>query len=70
MICRTNFKQIEYEINTLKRCKIDRYDVLERILKIQGVEILSAFTLQPLTDSCAEIGIRPIFFCQERAGVS
>ena len=70
MICRTNFKHIEYEINTLKRCKIDRYDVLEWILKIQGVEILSAFTLQPLTDSCAEIGIRSIFFCQERAGVS
>ena len=70
MICRTNFKQIEYEINTLKRCKIDKYDVLERILKIQGVEIHSAFALQPLTHSCAEIGIRPIFFCQERAGVT
>ena len=36
MICQTNIKQIEYENNTLKRCKIDRYDVLERILKIQG----------------------------------
>ena len=70
MICRTNIKQIEYEKNTLKRCKIDRYDVLERIMKILGVEILSTFALQPLTHLCAEIGICPIFFCQEHAGVT
>ena len=46
------------------------YDVLARILKMQGLEFLSVFPNQPLIDSCAEIGIRPIICRQERTGVN
>ena len=46
------------------------YDVLARILKMQGVEFISAFPNQPLIESCAKIGIRPIICRQERTGVN
>ena len=36
------------------------YDVLAGILKMQGVEFISAFPNQPLIESCAKIGIRSI----------
>ena len=46
------------------------YDVLAGILKMQGVEFISAFPNQPLIESCAKIGIRPIICRQERTGVN
>ena len=50
--------------------KMKGYDVLARILKMQGVEFISAFPNQPLIESCAKIGIRPIICRQERTGVN
>ena len=35
--------------------KMKGYDVLARILKMQGVEFISAFPNQPLIESCAKI---------------
>jgi len=39
------------------------------ILKREGVEVLLAYPLNPLTESCAAAGIRPIIVRQERVGV-
>jgi acetolactate synthase I/II/III large subunit len=39
------------------------------ILKREGVEYLLAYPLNPLTESCAAVGIRPIIVRQERIGV-
>ena len=50
--------------------KMKGYNVLARILKMQGVEFISAFPNQPLIESCAKIGIRPIICRQERTGVN
>jgi acetolactate synthase-1/2/3 large subunit len=39
------------------------------ILKREGVEFLLAYPLNPLTESCAAAGIRPIIVRQERVGI-
>src|SRR5688572_2166129 len=39
------------------------------ILKREGVEYLLAYPLNPLTESCAAVGIRPIIVRQERIGI-
>ena len=44
-------------------------DVIARILKIEGIEYLSAYPTTPIIESAAEIGIRPIICRQERVGV-
>ena len=46
------------------------YEVLARMLQIEGVEFLSAFPAQPLIDVSARIGIRPVICRQERTGVN
>ena len=39
------------------------------ILKREGTEYLLAYPLNPLTESCAAAGIRPIIVRQERVGL-
>src|ERR1700749_2269049 len=39
------------------------------IFKREGVEFLLAYPLNPLTESCAAAGIRPIIVRQERVGI-
>ena len=39
------------------------------IFKREGVEFLLAYPLNPLTESCAAAGIRPIIVRQERIGI-
>ncbi|HUI59032.1 MAG TPA: thiamine pyrophosphate-binding protein, partial [Steroidobacteraceae bacterium] len=43
--------------------------VAAEIMKREGVEYLLAYPLNPLTESCAAAGIRPIIVRQERIGV-
>ena len=43
--------------------------VAAEILKREGVEYLLAYPLNPLTESCAAAGIRPIIVRQERVGI-
>ncbi len=43
--------------------------VAAEILKREGVEFLLAYPLNPLTESCAAAGIRPIIVRQERVGI-
>jgi acetolactate synthase-1/2/3 large subunit len=43
--------------------------ITAQILKLEGVEYLLAYPLNPLTERCAEIDIRPIVVRQERIGV-
>ena len=42
--------------------------VTAEIMKREGVEYLLAYPLNPLTESCAAAGIRPIIVRQERVG--
>ena len=44
-------------------------DAIARILKLEGVEYLSAFPTTPVIEAAVEVGIRPIICRQERAGV-
>ncbi|MDP5878272.1 MAG: thiamine pyrophosphate-binding protein, partial [Dehalococcoidia bacterium] len=44
-------------------------DAIARILKMEGVEYLSAFPTTPVIEAVVEAGIRPIICRQERAGV-
>ncbi len=43
--------------------------VTAEILKREGVEVLFTYPLNPLTESCAAVNIRPIVVRQERVGV-
>src|ERR1700748_2134157 len=43
--------------------------VTAEIMKREGVEYLLAYPLNPLTESCAAAGIRPIIVRQERVGL-
>ena len=42
--------------------------VTAEIMKREGAEYLLAYPLNPLTESCAAAGIRPIIVRQERVG--
>ena len=44
-------------------------DAIARILKLEGVEYLSAYPTTPVIEATAEAGIRPIICRQERVGV-
>ena len=44
-------------------------DAIARILKIEGIENLSAFPTTSLIESAADIGIKPVICRQERVGV-
>ena len=44
-------------------------DAIARILKMEGVEYLSAFPTTPMIEAAAEAGVRPIICRQERVGV-
>ncbi len=44
-------------------------DAIAQILKMEGVEYLSAFPTTPVIEAAAEAGIRPIICRQERVGV-
>ena len=44
-------------------------DVIAQMLKLEGVEFLSAYPTTPLIEAAAEAGIRPIICRQERVGV-
>ncbi len=44
-------------------------DAIAQILKMEGVEYLSAFPTTPMIEAAAEAGIRPIICRQERVGV-
>ena len=44
-------------------------DAIAQILKLEGVEYLSAFPTTPMIEAAAEAGIRPIICRQERVGV-
>ncbi len=44
-------------------------DVAAEIMKREGTEYLLAYPLNPLTESCAAAGIRPIIVRQERIGM-
>src|SRR5579884_3608124 len=43
--------------------------VAAEILKREGVEVLLAYPLNPLTESAAAAGIRPVIVRQERVGI-
>jgi acetolactate synthase I/II/III large subunit len=43
--------------------------VTAQVLKLEGVEYLLTYPLNPLTERCAEVDIRPIVVRQERVGV-
>ena len=44
-------------------------DVIANILKLEGVEYLSAYPTTPVIEAAAEAGIRPIICRQERGCV-
>ena len=44
-------------------------DAIAHILKLEGVEYLSAFPTTPIIESAASLNIRPIICRQERVGV-
>ena len=44
-------------------------DAIAHILKLEGIQHLSAYPTTPLIEAAAEIGIRPIICRQERVGV-
>lgn len=44
-------------------------DLISHILKLEGIEYLSAFPTTPLIEAVTEVGIRPIICRQERVGV-
>ena len=44
-------------------------DIIAEILKIEGINYLSAFPTTNMIESAAKIGIKPIICRQERAGV-
>ncbi len=48
---------------------MDGNDQIARILKSEGVEWLACFPSNPLIESCAKVGIRPIAFRHERGAV-
>ena len=43
--------------------------VTAEIMKREGTDYLLAYPLNPLTESCAAAGIRPIIVRQERTGI-
>ena len=45
-------------------------DVIAEIMKREGTDFLSCYPRNPLIESCAKIGIRPILCRQERMGVA
>ncbi len=45
------------------------YDAIAHILKKEGFEWLACFPSNPLIESVAKVGIRPIVFRQERGGI-
>jgi acetolactate synthase-1/2/3 large subunit len=45
-------------------------DVIAEILKREGTEVIFAYPYQPLIESAAKVGIRPILCRQERVGIS
>ena len=45
------------------------FDFVAKCLKQEGVEWMACFPANPLIDSVAKIGIRPIVFRQERGGI-
>lgn len=44
-------------------------DALARMLKLEGVEYLFAYPVNPLIEAAAKVGIRPIIVRQERTGL-
>ena len=44
-------------------------DAIAEIMKREGTEFLSCYPDQPLIESCAKVGIRPIMCRQERVGI-
>ena len=45
------------------------YDAIAQMLKLEGFEWLACFPSNPLIEAVAKVGIRPIVFRQERAGI-
>ena len=45
-------------------------DVIAEIMKREGTDFLACYPRNPLIESCAKIGIRPILCRQERMGVA
>ena len=46
------------------------FDLVARCLQAEGVTWLACFPMNPLIESAAKIGIRPIVFRQERSGIN
>ena len=46
------------------------FDLIASCLKAEGVEWMACFPANPLIESAAKIGIRPIVFRQERGGIN
>lgn len=46
------------------------FDLVARCLQAEGVTWLACFPMNPLIESVAKIGIRPIVFRQERSGIN
>src|SRR5438309_9654682 len=44
-------------------------DAIAHILKIEGIEFLFAYPVNPLIEAAAKVGIRPIIVRQERTGL-
>lgn len=44
-------------------------DAVAHILKAEGVEFLFAYPINPIIESAAKVGIRPIIVRQERTGL-
>ena len=44
-------------------------DAVAQILKLEGVDNLFAYPLNPLIEAAAQAGIRPIIVRQERTGL-
>ena len=45
------------------------FDLIAYTLKSEGVEWLACFPNNPLIESCAKFGVRPVVFRQERGGI-
>src|SRR5438552_7617252 len=44
-------------------------DAIAHILKIEGIEFLFAYPVNPIIEAAAKVGIRPIIVRQERTGL-
>ena len=55
-------------MNDIKK-KSNGFDLIAYTLKSEGVEWLACFPNNPLIESCAKFGVRPVVFRQERGGI-